>query len=128
MDLLPVTFPQGYGMPDDSAGLKNITTWGGNIIYDNATRYSSCSIQHSAFSGRRVTSRVQASRPPLRSPILPTLLFSPSLFPALLSLLAFPLSLLSFLRSPLRSSPPLLLYSAASLHECSWSLANFAML
>ena len=35
MDLLPVTYPQGYGMPH--AGLKNITTWGGNILYDNAT-------------------------------------------------------------------------------------------
>lgn len=36
MQLLPVTFPQGYGMPH--SGLKNITTWGGNIIYDNVTK------------------------------------------------------------------------------------------
>lgn len=32
-----MTFPQGYGMPQPAAGLKNITTWGGNIIYDNTT-------------------------------------------------------------------------------------------
>jgi hypothetical protein len=36
MDLLPVSFPQGYGMPH--SGLKNITTWGGNIIFENATK------------------------------------------------------------------------------------------
>ena len=35
MDLLPVTYPQGYGMPH--VGLKNITTWGGNVLYDNAS-------------------------------------------------------------------------------------------